>query len=278
MNKFKKQITMSLVIITALSTLSGCTQNSTYSSIAKGFGGDVEVSVTLDGDKITDIAVVGEKETEGIGTKAIEELPKMILESNSTDIDSIAGATITSDAIKEATNSAINQSTSNLATKDSKLNMQPGKYIGKSKGYSAELEVEVEVSADEILSINLLNNIPQENEMIDREFWASKYSIGMLSDTPQILKTVTDRLPERIVESQSLMVDNITGATASSNGFINAVKDAITQAGGDVSILNKPIEKSNKTESYEADVVVIGGGHLVHLLQLLQKIMELRLF
>lgn len=273
MKRTKRHIAILMIFLLCLSLLSGCTQllsgkekepgassDVTFTGVAKGFGGDVEVTITFQGDQMIAVTAKGEKETEGIGSKAIEELPDEILKSNSAEVETITGATVTSDAIIEAAKSAIAQSKGEASKALPELVMTPGTYIGTAMGYAGTLEVKVEVSENEILSIEVTDNIPQENEMIDREFWASKYSIAMLSDTPQILKTVTDRLPERIVAAQSLAVDGITGATASSNGVINAVKDAIIQAGGDPAALNRPIEKSTAKEVYEANVVVIGGG------------------
>ena len=69
-------------------------------------GGDVTVSLTVDSDKITAIEVTEHDETPGISDPAIAELPNKIIEAQSTEIDGVAGATMTSNAIKEAVNSA----------------------------------------------------------------------------------------------------------------------------------------------------------------------------
>ena len=61
----------------------------------------------MDGDKIVNVEATGSNETQGIGSNAIEQLPAKIVEANSTEVDAIAGATITSKAIKEAVNSAL---------------------------------------------------------------------------------------------------------------------------------------------------------------------------
>ena len=65
--------------------------------------------ITLDGDTIVDCQVVYEHETKGIGTPALEQLPAKIVETNGTDIDAIAGATMTSTAIRLAAMSALEQ-------------------------------------------------------------------------------------------------------------------------------------------------------------------------
>ncbi|MPW24544.1 FAD-dependent oxidoreductase [Alkalibaculum sp. M08DMB] len=264
MKKAKKSITCLLAITIALGIITGCSQdsgkNGTFTGVARGYGGDVEVTIIIENDKIISVDAKGDNETAGIGSNAIEQLPDAIIEANSADVDATSGATVTSNAIKEAAQSAIDQSKGASNVDLPELSMTPGTYVGQAKGYAGTLEVTVEVSQNEIISIELTDNIPQENEMIDREFWAAKYPISMLRDTDQILKTVSDRLPDRIVESQSLAVDSIAGATASSNGFLLAMSDAIEQAGGNPAALNRPIEKSTEEIVYDADVVVIGGG------------------
>lgn len=74
---------------------------------ARGYGGDVTVTVTVDGDDITSVEAVGENETQGVGSKAIEELPERITDADSTDVEGVSGATITSNAIKEAVGKAL---------------------------------------------------------------------------------------------------------------------------------------------------------------------------
>jgi len=79
----------------------------TLTGTAKGFGGDVTVTVVVDGDDILSVVAVGDSETQGIGTNAIEQLPAVIVEADSADVDGVSGATYTSDAIKEAVSKAL---------------------------------------------------------------------------------------------------------------------------------------------------------------------------
>ncbi|WP_049962434.1 FMN-binding protein [Oribacterium sp. FC2011] len=74
---------------------------------AQGINGPVTVEVTAVANKIINLVATGDKETVGIGTKALEELPEKILSANSLNVDAISGATITSDAIKEAAKKAL---------------------------------------------------------------------------------------------------------------------------------------------------------------------------
>ncbi|MGB4440078.1 MAG: FMN-binding protein, partial [Sedimentibacter sp.] len=57
------------------------------------------------------VEAVGEKETQGVGSMAIEQLPAKIVEANSTEVDVIAGATYTSKAIIYAVNNALDPAT-----------------------------------------------------------------------------------------------------------------------------------------------------------------------
>ena len=78
-----------------------------FTGTAKGFGGDVTVTLTLTDGKITGCTAEGADETKGVGSKAIEQLPAAIAESGSIAVDGVSGATITSNAIKEAAAAAI---------------------------------------------------------------------------------------------------------------------------------------------------------------------------
>lgn len=80
-----------------------------YLGEGRGIGGAVKVKVTMDGDKISSIEVVSHDETEIISDKAISDLPVSIVEKQSTEVDTISGATVTSKAIIEAVNDALEQ-------------------------------------------------------------------------------------------------------------------------------------------------------------------------
>jgi uncharacterized protein with FMN-binding domain len=79
----------------------------TKTGTGKGYGGDVTVTLTMDGDKITKVEAVGAKETEGIGSKAITEMPAKFVEKNSADVDVTAGATVTSRGLIYAVKNAL---------------------------------------------------------------------------------------------------------------------------------------------------------------------------
>ena len=81
-----------------------------YEGTGKGMGGDVPVAVTVEGGKIASVEVGDNSETQGIGTKAIEQLPSKIVENNGlTGVDAVSGATITSNAIFAAVTDCLAQ-------------------------------------------------------------------------------------------------------------------------------------------------------------------------
>lgn len=79
----------------------------TGTGVGSGIDGDVVVEVTADADTLIDITVTEQNETVGIGSVAVEELPGAMVEANSIMVDGIAGATVTSEAIKTAVKAAL---------------------------------------------------------------------------------------------------------------------------------------------------------------------------
>ena len=79
----------------------------TYSGTAQGLGGDVVVTLTIEDGVITAASAVGDQETDGIGSKAIEIMPGEMVAQNAIDVDGVSGATITSTAIVKAATEAL---------------------------------------------------------------------------------------------------------------------------------------------------------------------------
>ena len=78
-----------------------------YSGNAEGYGGVIDVKVTVNEDKITGLKAEGLSETEGIGSQAVEQLPARIVEKNGTDVEVVSGATYTSKGLIAATEAAL---------------------------------------------------------------------------------------------------------------------------------------------------------------------------
>ena len=89
------------------STSSDAGVSGDFIGTAKGFGGDVSVTLTLTDGAITGCTAEGKDETQGVGSEAIAKMPGEIAESGSIAVDGVSGATITSTAIKEAAAAAL---------------------------------------------------------------------------------------------------------------------------------------------------------------------------
>lgn len=98
-----------LISVLCLLTLTGCAKSSeqTVSATAKGYGGDITVTLTVKDSKITDVKIVGDGETKDVGSKAVEQMPEQILSAQTYDVDGVSGATISSTSIKKATKEAM---------------------------------------------------------------------------------------------------------------------------------------------------------------------------
>lgn len=103
-----------MTALLAAASMTGCTSASSEERTgqAEGYGGPLTVRVTTDGGKITNVEVTQHSETEGVGTRAIEELPQAIVTANSWQVDATSGATVTSNAIMAAVADAMGGSLS----------------------------------------------------------------------------------------------------------------------------------------------------------------------
>ena len=81
----------------------------TLTGTAKGFGGDVTATLTVENGTITACTLTGDSETPDIGGAALEELQKQVVDANGYEIDGVSGATVTSDAVRKAVASAMGE-------------------------------------------------------------------------------------------------------------------------------------------------------------------------
>ena len=72
-------------------------------------GNELAVKVKVEGGKIAAIDIVQQQETAGVGSLALDALPARIIEAQSTEVDAVAGATVSSTALKDAVNNALAQ-------------------------------------------------------------------------------------------------------------------------------------------------------------------------
>lgn len=211
-----------------------------YLGTAQGFGGEVSVQVTVDDTgKITAMTVEAESETPTIGGAAIAPMTEAILSAGTPDVDIIAGATATSNAVVSATRAALTQA-GIVSETTGEIGYVPGTYTGVAGGRGGDIVATVTVNETQIESIEVVGE---------------KETIG-ISVMPM------EVIPRQIIDNQSLGVDVIAGATATSHGVINAVADALKQAGADVDALRAvPVARETPVaQDMRTQVVVAGGG------------------
>ncbi|MCW6660755.1 flavocytochrome c [Aerococcaceae bacterium NML201209] len=111
---FKKLITLMttlfLVINMITATAFAAVKDGTYTGKSSGNGGDIEVEVVIKDQRIAEINTIHSQETKGLGEGALEKIKKAIIANNTVNVDTISGATDSSqgyiDAVKEALKAA----------------------------------------------------------------------------------------------------------------------------------------------------------------------------
>ena len=86
-----------------------------YTGKAFGMKSDITVKVTMDGEKIADVKVIDHDDTDVISDAAIASVPARIVEKQNIEVDAVAGATMTSNGIKNAVAKALESAGANLA-------------------------------------------------------------------------------------------------------------------------------------------------------------------
>lgn len=244
-----KLINKTLSLLIALAMLAGLAvaavaEPETYTATAQGFAGDITVWVTVDGEDILEVVAEGTNETPGKGSVAIEKLPALFVESDSADVEGVSGATITSEALKQAVSLALADRTAGEAPEDTEIRFTPGTYTGKGFGFHSYVTVETTFSEDAITAVTVVDNS---------------------GETPYLRDLAAEKIPAEIVEQQSLNVDVVTGATWGSTAIIKAVADCVEQAAGaDVAAALKAVptvKPEGEDAVYEGyDLCVVGGG------------------
>lgn len=225
-----------------------------YTAGAQGFGGEVTVTITTDETAIQSVKATGTGETPDKGGKALPVLTEAAMKAGSAEIDDVSGATITSKAFKTALQSAIDQAMGKADAQSTEAavaekTMPDGTYTGKAPSFGVMKEMELAVTFKD----NQITGIETKCAGSATQADEDEYS--------PIYKTVEDNLYPRIIESQSLAVDSITGATVSSVAAKNIIINIIDENGGDSSQWMAPVEKKTdvvKKEGY--DVIVVGLG------------------
>ncbi len=214
----------------------------TYTGEAQGFGGTVSVTITTDANSITAVEVVGNDETPTVGGAHLEELGQMVLDAQSAEIDGVSGATVTSTAVKEAAQKAIDLAMGGEAEADAgPISYTAGTYTGTGTGYNGEVTLDVTFSDSAITDIQ----------------------VNTSGETAHVGTPAYDIMFADAIEANGSGIDSVSGATFTSRAIKDALNDAAEQAG----VSNMDAFKSN-TVVHEAqdpidvtyDVVIVGAG------------------
>lgn len=212
-------------------------RDGTYYGTGKGFAGAMKVKVDIAGGKIASISIVSTKDGDSY-VKSASSLLDTIVEKQSTNVDTVSGATFSSRGIISAVRSALSQAAVSQNTADNVTDKQDetqtsgngqtgenpsgsaqqqgtegtlpyvdGIYYGTAEGYKGDIKVAV-VIQDKTLKAIL---VTEKND--DEPF---------ITNAMDVLKNM--------MKKQSTDVDTVSGATYSSKGLIGAVKAAFEEA------------------------------------------------
>ena len=159
----------------------------TYEATVDAAHGPLSVEVTVADGVISDVVVTEHSETEGLTDPAVTDLPTEIVESNSTDVDVVSGATVTSNAVKSAVDEAL------FAAATS--------YQVTVQGHNGPMTVVAAVEDGTITNV----------EVTEHE------------ETDGLADPALADVPAAIVETNSTEVEVVSGATITSEAIIEAV-------------------------------------------------------
>ena len=202
-----------------------------YYGTGTGFGGPLKVKVKISGGKITSIQIVENSDGSSYISKA-SALISSIISKQSTNVDTVSGATYSSVGIIQAVRNALSQvATNGSSTEDSTTNngnsnsasdssddnmssatgtvpYKEGIYYGTAEGYSGDVSVAVVIQEHTIKAILITEHSDDE---------------AFFNRAMEVVKKV-------IKTQKTDDVDAVSGATYSSEGLLNAIKNALKQA------------------------------------------------
>ena len=200
-------------------------KDGTYYGSGTGFGGPLKVMVEISGGKIASIQIVENSDGSDYISKAAS-LIDSIITTQSTNVDTVSGATYSSVGIIQAVRDALGQAAVN-GTSDSTQNnnnnsssdddsstvtgtvpYKEGIYYGTAEGYSGDVSVAVVIQEKTIKAILITES----------------------SDDEAFFNRAMDVVKKVIRTQKTDDVDTVSGATYSSKGLLNAIKNALKQA------------------------------------------------
>ena len=205
----------------------------TLTASADGKVGPVEVEVITSPSEIFKVRVTNHNETDGIGTNAVDAIPGAIVEAQSLAVDSVSGATITSDAIKNAVASAMTAGGIDPASfgyvepapaeeaapaptpapvqaaPAGEVSYVPGTYTAEATGMG-----------------NVVVNVTVDESSI------TAVEIDGSGETPEIGGAAVGTLTDQVMAAQGPEIDGVAGATLTSGAVKTAVAAALAEAAG----------------------------------------------
>ncbi len=229
-------------------------KDGTYYGSGTGFNGEVKVKVVIADGQISDISVVSHNDDSSFMGQA-EGLISDIISSQSTNVDAVSGATYSSRGIINAVRAALKQAAVNGSDSDTdssnddnnnnddnngstvipegKVPYKDGIYYGTGEGYAGDIELAV-VIQDKTIKAVLITKCEDDAAFFNR----AKSIIN------EVLKKQTTDLKG---------IDTVSGATYSSNGIMEALKEAFKAAKdateGKKPETTKPAETETETET-----------------------------
>ena len=177
---------------------------------ANGYVDEIKLLVAVDNEGVVKGYTVRDiHDTYGLGLGVQDDLFFLVGLMNSkgdlavnSNIDAVTGATISSSAVVACVNAASKYVQESGAA--------GGPLTGTANGFGGPITVSVTMDGDKITAVEIVSN----------------------SETPEIAGAALEQIPAAIVAANSPDVDIVSGATYTSNGIINAVKNALDSAGG----------------------------------------------
>lgn len=179
-----------------------------------GYNGSspIEMVVGLDETgRVSKVTITSIAETAGLGSRVKDDayLAKYVGVSESKEVDTISGATISSKAVRAGVDRAIDFLSAFVAPKQEMVidfaKVPDGTYNGTAEAFGGPLEVQVKVAGGKMTEVTVLSN----------------------QETPDVAGGALKDVPKAIVAQQKIDVDAVSGATFASNGIIDAVKNAL---------------------------------------------------
>lgn len=182
----------------------------TYEGSANGFSGKIKVSVVIKNQTIRSINILSNSDDEAFFNRAKEGVTASILAKQSTDVDTVSGATYSSRGIINAVKDALSSSDGEEQTAVAKGNftLDDGYYEGTGTGFAGPVKLFIEIKDKSIIGIYIVKT----------------------SDDAGFFNRAKEGVTASILEKQSTDVDTVSGATYSSRGIIEAVSNAMEAA------------------------------------------------